>query len=34
MRHLDCGSMLEARWYCPTCARTIDDDDASNLSYA
>ena len=34
MRHLDCGSLLEARWYCPTCSRTIDDEDASNLSYA
>ena len=34
MRHVDCGSLLEARWYCPTCARTVDDEDASNLSYA
>jgi DNA-binding HxlR family transcriptional regulator len=34
MRHVDCGSLLEARWYCPTCARAIEDDDASNLSYA
>lgn len=33
-RHLACGSLLEARWYCPTCARTVDDDDASSLSYA
>jgi DNA-binding HxlR family transcriptional regulator len=34
MRHVDCGSPLEARWYCPTCARAVEDDDASNLSYA
>ena len=33
-RHLACGSMLEARWYCPTCAQTIDDDEASSLRYA
>jgi DNA-binding HxlR family transcriptional regulator len=34
VRHLACGSQLEARWYCPTCARTVDDDDTSTLSYA
>ncbi len=34
LRHLDCGSVLEARWFCPTCARTVDSDDASDLSYA
>ena len=34
MRHVACGSVLEARWYCPTCARAIDEDDASSLSYA
>lgn len=32
--HLACGSMLEARWYCPTCARVVDDEESSNLSYA
>lgn len=28
--HGRCGTRLEARWYCPTCARTLDDgeDDA------
>ena len=31
MRHDDCGSMLEARWYCPTCARAVDESDASEL---
>jgi DNA-binding HxlR family transcriptional regulator len=34
MRHVDCGTLLEARWYCPTCARAIDEEDASDLSYA
>ena len=35
MRHVVCGSALEARWYCPTCARAIEEeDDASDLSYA
>lgn len=34
LRHLACGSLLEARWYCPTCARVIDDDEGSGLRYA
>jgi DNA-binding HxlR family transcriptional regulator len=35
MRHMACGSLLEARWYCPTCARSVDDDDeASALRFA
>jgi len=34
LRHLACGSTLEARWYCPTCAQTVDEDEASNLRYA
>ncbi|CAN5255137.1 hypothetical protein BH24CHL7_BH24CHL7_04920 [soil metagenome] len=34
LRHLDCGSVLEARWYCPTCAGPVDETDASNLRYA
>ncbi len=34
MRHVACGSVLDARWFCPTCARAVDDDDASSLSYA
>ena len=31
LRHVTCGSPLEARWYCPTCARAVDEDDASDL---
>jgi DNA-binding HxlR family transcriptional regulator len=35
LRHVTCGSLLEARWYCPTCARTVDEDDeASTLRFA
>ena len=34
IRHVDCGTLLEARWYCPTCTRAIDEEDASDLSYA
>ena len=25
VRHASCGTALEARWYCPTCERTVDD---------
>lgn len=28
-RHLACGTPLEARWYCPTCATAITDDAAT-----
>ncbi len=32
LRHLTCGSLLEAQWYCPTCARIVDEnDEASSL---
>jgi DNA-binding HxlR family transcriptional regulator len=32
LRHFTCGSLLEARWYCPTCARTVDEEaEASSL---
>jgi DNA-binding HxlR family transcriptional regulator len=35
LRHVACGSLLEARWYCPTCARSVDDDgEASPLRFA
>ncbi len=33
LRHVACGSALEARWYCPTCAVSVDDDDASSLTF-
>jgi DNA-binding HxlR family transcriptional regulator len=34
LRHLACGSALEARWYCPVCARPVDENEASTLRYA
>ena len=33
-RHDLCGTALEARWHCPTCDRTLGDDDSvSELRY-
>lgn len=34
LRHLECGSALEARWFCATCARPVGDEEASSLRYA
>jgi DNA-binding HxlR family transcriptional regulator len=34
LRHEPCGTPLEARWYCPTCARSVEDDEASSLRFA
>lgn len=28
LRHAPCGTPLEARWYCPTCARPVEDTEA------
>jgi DNA-binding HxlR family transcriptional regulator len=33
LRHEVCGTPLEARWYCPTCARTVEDREAGDLHY-
>jgi DNA-binding HxlR family transcriptional regulator len=37
-RHAACGTPLEARWYCPTCAEAVDepdgDVDSGDLFYA
>jgi DNA-binding HxlR family transcriptional regulator len=30
LRHTDCGTPLEARWYCPTCEAPVDEDDAED----
>jgi DNA-binding HxlR family transcriptional regulator len=30
LRHNDCGTPLEARWYCPTCEVPVDEDDADD----
>jgi DNA-binding HxlR family transcriptional regulator len=29
--HTTCGTPVEARWYCPTCARAVEDDEGSDL---
>ena len=34
LQHGACGTPLEARWYCPTCARAVDDDEASDVHFA
>ena len=33
VHHSTCGTALEARWWCPTCARTVDDDEAPDLDW-
>ena len=30
LRHVACGTALEARWWCPTCEQTVDDPDAED----
>jgi DNA-binding HxlR family transcriptional regulator len=32
LRHDVCGTPLEARWHCPTCERTVADDDPDELT--
>jgi DNA-binding HxlR family transcriptional regulator len=32
MRHAPCGTPLEARWWCPTCDRAVDDADPDGLT--
>ena len=35
-RHSVCGTPMEARWYCPTCARAVDEtspDEGAELRY-
>ena len=34
VRHAECGTALEARWYCPTCDRTVDDPAQEDVHYA
>ena len=33
LRHATCGSPLEARWYCPTCARVVDDAEPAEVRF-
>ena len=32
LRHELCGTPLEARWHCPTCSRTVADDETGELT--
>lgn len=32
-RHQTCGTPMEARWYCPTCAQAVDETAASDLRF-
>jgi DNA-binding HxlR family transcriptional regulator len=32
-RHGACGTPMETRWYCPTCARVVDDDEGADLRF-
>ncbi len=32
--HDACGAALEVRWYCPTCARLVDEDEPADVHYA
>ncbi|MEA2487907.1 MAG: hypothetical protein QOF16_1561 [Actinomycetota bacterium] len=31
--HEACGTPLEPRWYCPTCARAVDDDERGQIRF-
>ncbi len=31
--HEPCGTAIEARWFCPTCDRVVDDDEAGELRH-
>ena len=33
LHHATCGTAVEARWWCPTCARDVRDDEAPDLDY-
>jgi DNA-binding HxlR family transcriptional regulator len=33
VHHRTCGTAVEARWWCPTCATLVADDDASDLTW-
>ncbi|HJV04672.1 MAG TPA: helix-turn-helix domain-containing protein [Actinomycetota bacterium] len=33
LRHVVCGTPLEARWYCATCGRAVEEDEGQDLRY-
>jgi DNA-binding HxlR family transcriptional regulator len=34
LHHATCGTAVEARWWCPTCERLVEPEDASDLRWA
>lgn len=32
-RHEECGTPMEARWFCPTCSRVVDEREPAELRY-
>ena len=33
LHHAECGTQLEAQWYCPSCERMIPDGEATDLRF-
>ena len=33
LHHSTCGTPVEAKWWCPTCARLVDDEEASDVRW-
>lgn len=33
LHHVSCGTAVEARWWCATCSRVVDDDEAPDLDF-
>ena len=33
VQHTTCGSTMEARWWCPTCERTVDETEGEDLRF-
>jgi DNA-binding HxlR family transcriptional regulator len=33
LRHAPCGTPMQARWYCPTCARAVESAEADEVRY-
>ncbi len=33
VHHATCGTAVEARWWCTTCGRVVEDDEAPELDY-
>ena len=33
LRHAACGTPVDARWYCPTCARVTEDAESGSLRF-